>query len=87
MIRLRSTRARCSVAGMELVEIKQSERVQREQAAARLRELADQLSRHNDVEFARDGVTFKMRVPDEVELKIELEIGDDGSELEIELTW
>jgi amphi-Trp domain-containing protein len=72
---------------MELVEIKQSERVQREQAAARLRELADQLSRHNDVEFERDGVTFKMRVPDEVELKIELEVGVDGGELEIELTW
>ena len=60
---------------MELVEIKQKERVQREQAAARLRELADQLSRHNEVEFERDGVTFKIRVPDEVELKIELEVG------------
>jgi amphi-Trp domain-containing protein len=83
----RSRRTRCSVAGRELVEIKQKERIQREQAAARLRELADQLSRRNDVEFERDGVTFKMRVPDEVELKIELEIGDDGSELEIELTW
>jgi amphi-Trp domain-containing protein len=72
---------------MELVEIKQKERVRREQAAARLRELADQLSRHNEVEFGRDGVTFKMRVPDEVELKIELEVGDDGGELEIELSW
>jgi amphi-Trp domain-containing protein len=72
---------------MELVEIKQKERIQREQAAERLRELADQLSRHNNVEFERDGVTIKMRVADEVELKIELEIGDDGSELEIELTW
>jgi amphi-Trp domain-containing protein len=87
VIGLRRRRTRCSVAGMELVEIKQKERIRREQAAARLRELADQLSRHNDVEFERDGVTFKMRVPDEVELKIELEIGDDGSELEIELTW
>jgi amphi-Trp domain-containing protein len=72
---------------MELVEISQKDRMQREQAAARLRELADQLSRHNDVEFERDGLTLKVRVPDEVELKIELEIGDDGSELEIELTW
>jgi len=72
---------------MELVEISQKERMQREQAAARLRELADQLSRHNDVEFGREGLTIKTRVPDEVELKIELEIGDDGSELEIELTW
>ena len=73
--------------GMELVEIRQKERVGREQAAARLHELADQLARHNEVEFERDGVTFKMRVPDEVDLKIELEVGDGGSELEIELTW
>jgi amphi-Trp domain-containing protein len=72
---------------MNLVEIKQKERIQREQAAARLRALADQLSRHNDVEFERDGVTFKIRVPDSVELKVELEVGDEGSELEIELTW
>jgi hypothetical protein len=43
---------------MELVEIKQKEHVRREQAAARLRELADQLSRHNDGEFERDGVTL-----------------------------
>jgi amphi-Trp domain-containing protein len=72
---------------MDLVEIKQKDVMHREQAAARLRELAEQLSRHNDVEFERDGVTFKVRVPDEVQLKVELEIEDDGSELEIELTW
>jgi amphi-Trp domain-containing protein len=72
---------------MELVEIKQKDRLQREQAAARLRELADQLSRHNDLEFERDGIAFKVHVPDEVQLKVELEIEDDGSELEIELTW
>jgi amphi-Trp domain-containing protein len=72
---------------MELVEIKQKDRMPREQVAVRLRELAEQLSRHNEVEFKRDGVTFKVHVPDEVELKVELEVGDDGSELEIELTW
>ena len=72
---------------MEFVEIKQKERVRREQAADRLRELADQLSRHNDIEFARDGISFKVHVPDEVELKVEFEFGDDGSEVEIELTW
>ena len=72
---------------MELVEIKQKDRMRREEAAARLRELADQLSRHNDVEFAREGIAFKVRVPDEVELKIEFEAEDDGCELEIELTW
>jgi amphi-Trp domain-containing protein len=72
---------------MDLVEIKQKERVRREEAAERLRMLADQLSRHNDVEFERDGISFKVRVPDEVQLKIEFEVEDDGSELEVELTW
>lgn len=72
---------------MELVEIKQKERLRREEVADRLRLLADQLARHNEVEFERDGITFKVRVPDEVELKVELEVEDDGSELEIELTW
>jgi amphi-Trp domain-containing protein len=72
---------------MDIVEIKQKDTLQREEAAARLRELADQLSRHNDVEFARDGITFKVHVPDEVQLKVELEVEDDGTELEVELTW
>ena len=72
---------------MDLVEIKQVDRLGREEAAKRLRDLADQLARHNDVEFERDGVTFKVHVPDELQLKLELEIEDDGSELEIELTW
>ena len=72
---------------MDLVEIKQKELVRREEAAQRLRRLADQLSRHNDVEFERDGISFKVRVPDEVHLKIEFEAEDDGSELEVELSW
>jgi amphi-Trp domain-containing protein len=72
---------------MDLVEIKQKERLSREEAAVRLRELADQLARHNDLEFERDGISFMVRVPDEVQLKVEFEVEDDGSELEIELTW
>ena len=72
---------------MDLVEISQKEQVTREQAAARLRELADMLARHNDVEFDRNGVHMKVHVPDEVQLKVEFEIEDDGSELEIEHTW
>ena len=72
---------------MELVEIKKKERLGREEAAARLRELADQLSRHNDLEFARNGISFKVSVPDQVELTVEIEIEDDGGELEIELSW
>jgi amphi-Trp domain-containing protein len=72
---------------MDLLEISQKETIRREDAAARLRDLADMLARHNDVEFDRDGLHFKLRVPDEVKLKIELEVGDDETELEIELTW
>jgi amphi-Trp domain-containing protein len=72
---------------MELVEIKQKEIARREEVAARLRAIADQLARHNDLEFERDGISFKVRVPDEVHLKVEFEFEDDEAELEIELTW
>lgn len=76
-----------SVNPMELVEIERKERLSREEAATRLRALADNLARHNDVEFEGEGTRLKIHVPDEVELKIELEVEDDGTELEIELTW
>jgi amphi-Trp domain-containing protein len=72
---------------MDLLEISQKERIGREAAAARLREFADMLARHNDVEFDRADVHFKVRVPDELELKIEFEVEDGGAELEIELSW
>ena len=72
---------------MEPLEIKQKETLRREEVAARLRLLADALARHNDVEFERGGMHFTVKVPDEVQLKVEFEIEDDGTELEIELTW
>jgi amphi-Trp domain-containing protein len=72
---------------MELLEVKQKERVAREEAARRLHTIADHLARHNDVEFQRGGMEFTVHVPDEVALKIELEVEDSGTELEIELTW
>jgi amphi-Trp domain-containing protein len=72
---------------MELLEIKEKQRLRREEAAERLHALADALARHNEVEFQRGTVQFRMRVPDEVDLKVELEVEDDGTELEIELTW
>jgi amphi-Trp domain-containing protein len=70
---------------MDLMEITEKERLSREDAAARLHALADALAKHNDVEFDRGGVHFKMRVPDEVDFKLEIEIEDDERELEIEL--
>ena len=72
---------------MDLLEIGETRRLRREEAAARLRALADALARNNSVEFDREGRRITVRVPDEVDLKIEVELADDESELEIELTW
>ncbi|MFS3127676.1 amphi-Trp domain-containing protein [Nocardioides sp. Bht2] len=71
---------------MDLFDLDQTQTVSREEAAARLRDLADQLSRHNSVEFERNGHRITVAVPDEVKLKVEVEIGDEN-ELEIELNW
>ena len=72
---------------MDLVELKEKTTLPREDAAARLHEIADELASGNDIVMERDRLRFVARVPDEVRLKIEFEIGDDGSEFEIELTW
>jgi amphi-Trp domain-containing protein len=72
---------------MDIFSVEQKERLRREEAAARLHRLADMLARHNDIEFERGGMRFTVNVPDEVNLKIELEIESDERELEIELTW
>ena len=71
---------------MDLFELDQTQRMTREQAAARLHELADDLARHNSVELSQGGQRITVRVPDEVDLKVEVEIGDEN-ELEIELSW
>ncbi len=72
---------------MDLIEHTTHERLRREDAAARLRRLADELARHNEVAFEREGLKFKVRVPDEVMFSLEIEVGDDGSEIEVELKW
>lgn len=71
---------------MALLEFEQSGRMRREEAAKRLHEIADELARHNELRFTRDGVDYTVDVPDEVELKVEIEIGDE-SEIEIEISW
>ena len=72
---------------MDLIEISEKERLNREAVAARLHALADALARHNDVEFDRGGLHFKLHVPDEVNFKLEIEIDEDERELEVELKW
>ena len=72
---------------MDIFEVEQKERLTREEVAARLRNLADMLARHNDIEFERGGMKFTVNVPDELDVKVELEVESDKRELEIELTW
>jgi len=74
------------VRGMDLFEMDETQTMTREDAAARLRALADSLAKHNSVEFSREGGRVTVAVPDEVRLKVEVELGDDN-EIEIELTW
>jgi amphi-Trp domain-containing protein len=72
---------------MDLIEHASKERLRREAVAERLRALADELARHNEVPFSRDGLKYRVAVPDEVEYTLEVEIGSEGSEIEIEITW
>ena len=72
---------------MDLIEHVTEERLRREEAAERLRGLADELARHNEISFVRDGMRYTVDVPDEVRMKLEIEVGDEGSEIEVELSW
>jgi amphi-Trp domain-containing protein len=71
---------------MEL-EIKEKSSVSREQAAGRLRAIADELASGNGIVLEREGLRFVAKVPDEIALKVEFEVDDDETEFEIELTW
>ena len=70
---------------MDLLDIDDTHRLRREDAAPpacpRRRTSPTQLGRVH-----RGGQRITVGVPDEVNLKIEVEIGDEN-ELEIELTW
>ena len=72
---------------MDLIEHSSEERLRREAVADKLRELADELSRHNEVPFLRDGVRYAVKVPNEVTYRLEIEVGEEGSEIEVEITW
>lgn len=73
---------------MDGFEVERRETLTREEAATRLRRIANLLSGSDDrAEFERDGMKFKVAVPAQVEWKVELELDDEESELEIELKW
>ncbi len=72
---------------MSLIEHSSEERLTREAAAQRLRDLADELARQNEVSFVQEEVRHTLDVPNEVTFTLEIEVGEDGSEIEIELNW
>ena len=72
---------------MDLVELKEKTTLSREEAASRLHSIADELASGNGIVMERERLRFVARVPDQVHLKVEFEIEEDGSEFEIELTW
>ena len=72
---------------MEILEISDKRNMSREQAAALLHQIADQLARHNEVSFTRKGMSLLINVPDQVEVEVEVEVESDKSSLEIEINW
>ena len=72
---------------MDIVEIEQKETVSRKEVATRLRRLATMLAKDKDLKFEQGGMTMSVHVPDEVQLKVEVEVATDERELEIELKW
>jgi len=72
---------------MDLVKLEDKQTLRREEAAAYLRQIADELASGNDFRVERDSLRFVAKVPDTVNLKVEFEVGDDETEIEIELTW
>lgn len=72
---------------MELFEYESEEKVEREEAARRLRELADQLERHNEVKVSVDGLPITVKVPKEVTYELEVEVEDGEYEIEVSISW
>ena len=70
-----------------MLDIEEKRTLRREEAAELLRELADSLSRHNEVAFTRDGKQFHIKVADAVEVELEIEVDDDESSIEVEISW
>lgn len=72
---------------MNILDIETEVVVNREELAQQLRDLADSLARHNEISFKREGIQYRVKVPNDVTVEVELEIGDDGTSLEIEMSW
>ena len=73
---------------MDSFEVEQRESLTRDEAATRLRRIANLLSGDGEeVNFDRGEMKFKVEIPDRVDWKVEFELDEEESELEIELKW
>lgn len=73
---------------MEIFEVEKQETVSRKEFATRLRRLANMLSSDDEeISFERGGMQFSVHVPEQIHLKVELEVESDERELEIEMKW
>jgi amphi-Trp domain-containing protein len=73
---------------MDTFEVERRETLTRDEVATRLRRIANLLSGEGEeVRFDRGEMKFKVDIPDRVEWKVELELDQEESELEIELKW
>ena len=74
--------------GEELYEHETSTAMTREQAAAKLRELADSLERHNQVRITHGDREVVVPVGDQVDYEFEVEIEPGKkSEIEVTISW
>jgi amphi-Trp domain-containing protein len=72
---------------VELFEYEASEVVEREEAARRLREIADQLERHNAIQVRPDGLPITVKVPKQVTFELEVEVEQGECEIELSISW
>lgn len=72
---------------MDLFEIDETVRMRREEAADRLRAIADEIAGKNSLDLTRGGHKVTLSVPAEVDFNLEVEISDDEQGIEIEITW
>ena len=85
-----SVPCRCLNGGMseKLFEHESEESMTREEAAARLRELADALERQNKVRVQSGETDVVVDVPDHVGYEYEIEVKQGGkSEIEVKIFW
>lgn len=74
--------------GEELYEHETETTMTREQAAAKLRELADQLERHNEVRVNHGDREVSVRVADQVAYEFEVEVDPSKkNEIEVTISW